>query len=211
MITLAKIFNYPFTITPHEATVEVEGANEAIMNWLDQHKIDPNNIIKIYIAERKVERLSGASSPMVFLPRIVARMDAPNSYREREIDIFGGWYNTLQAMFEDRTGVDIGFSSGLEERLKYTIEAMNFVELELADGRFAGFNPRKFTVLERDVVYSRYSHSHVADEDGYVTAVKGYHKDLKKTFDDHKLLMQSAEADREQLRQAGRYATRAPA
>ncbi|MCE7887166.1 MAG: hypothetical protein DYH13_06655 [Alphaproteobacteria bacterium PRO2] len=202
MIALKKIFNYPFTVTTDEANAAVKVDRDAIMNWLDQHKIDINNVIKLYIAEKKLERLRAAEAPMAVPPRIVIRMDAQNSYKEKEIDFFGGWFNTLQAAFEDITEIDVGFASGLEKRLKHTIEAMSFVELELANGQHVGFNPRKFTVLEREAgSINRYIYSHVADEKGFTTAVKGYYKDIQKSFDDYKMLMASAEAYREKVRQ----------
>lgn len=202
MITLAKVFNYPLTITPAEAAAEVIVDRDALMNWLDQHRIDLNNVIKIYIAELKIERLAGARNPEFIPPRIVARMDAQNAYREVDIDLFGGRFDKWKAMFEDMTDIDVGFASGLENRLKYTIEALSFVEMERVDGQCVGLNPRKFTVLKKDAGHiNRYLYSHVADENGFVTAVKGYHKDLLKTFDDHKTLMQAAEAQRERVRQ----------
>lgn len=202
MITLAKIFNYPLTRTPAEAAAGVRGDRDAIMNWLDQHNIDLNHVIKLYIAEKKIERVSGARNSVVIPPRIVIRMDQKNSYREKEIDIFGGWFDKFQARFEDITNVDTGFSSALEKRLKHTIKAMNFVEMERADGQCVGFNPYKFTVLKKDAGrINSYLYSHVADENGFVTAVKGGPVAVLDSFERHKTLMQSAEAYRERMRQ----------
>lgn len=197
MFMLEKIFNHPIASTPDKASVtEVREGRDAVMNWLDQRKIDVNNIIKLYIAERT------ADSPR----RLVIRMDAQNSYREREMCVFDGQFDTLHAAFEDIAGVDTGFSRGLEKRLKRTIEAMGFVELELADGRCVGFNPRKFTVLERAAgCVDSYLYSHVADERGFVTAVKGGPGAVQDSFDRHKTLMASAEEYAELRRQERRH------
>lgn len=203
MTTLERIFNFPFTdANPEKVYAEVIEDREGLLCWMDMHKIDPDNVEKIYIAEQKIERQPGELTGIVTPARIVIRLDAKNSYREKEVDFLRRWYNTLHAAFEDITNVDVGFASGLEEKLKRAIEAMGFVELELVDGQCVGFNPRKFAVLKDEAGrMEHYMYSNIENEHGHKITVKGGPVAVNHAFENARIFMDSANAFRKQAQQ----------
>lgn len=198
---IKKYFNILRTVTPEEASTQMEYDREAILQSMcvGVPKIDPANIIKVYIEKK----------PWNFSRRIVALTDECNSrdqYTKKDIDAFDGWLDRLEKNLEldvfglDRTG--FGFSNGLEAKLKRAIHALGFVELELPSGETIGINPRKYAISEmlaKPVNYIPYSFIEEKTS-GFPIKVRGSIHNLRCAFQRGMMAMATAEEKDDQER-----------